>query len=348
MNAVVFDRLNHLQFCEDYPMPVCRPGWAVVKVMSAGICATDLEILKGAFGQPPCVIGHEICGIVTEAAPDVTACRVGDRVVVETAVSCGHCAHCQSGNKHLCESCIEVGFPQIDGGYAQYVACPAGCLHKIPENMSYDEGGILEACLCPFGLIYRNGMHLDETVLIQGAGVAGLSFLQSVKLFSPRKVLVVVRRSSAEKLAYRFGADVVINTAREDLFLRVAEETGGLGVTLSIDAAGAKTTIENAVKLTAKGGRCILYGLPNRQTQIDFPVTDIILKQLTILGGTNNQLAWNPLIRYVAAGKFNVKGMVSQTFLLQEHETALQTVRTRPEGFLKAVFHPWSDRKENL
>ena len=200
MNAVVFDRLNHLQFCEDYPMPVCRPGWAVVKVMSAGICATDLEILKGAFGQPPCVIGHEICGIVTEAAPDVTACRVGDRVVVETAVSCGHCAHCQSGNKHLCEDCIEVGFPQIDGGYAQYVACPAGCLHKIPENIRYDEGGILEACLCPFGLIYRNGMHLDETVLIQGAGVAGLSFLQSVKLFSPRKVLVAVRKDSAEPL----------------------------------------------------------------------------------------------------------------------------------------------------
>lgn len=186
---------------------------------------------------------YRLLSALTEKYPDVKSCRVGDRVVVETAVSCGHCAHCQSGSKHLCEQCVEVGFPQLDGGYAQYVTCPADCLHKIPANMSYDEGGILEACLCPFGLIYRNGMHPDETVLIQGAGAAGLSFLQSVKLYSPRKVLVAVRKESAEKLAYRFGADVVINTAREDLRRRVAEETGGLGVTLSIDAAGAKTTV---------------------------------------------------------------------------------------------------------
>lgn len=140
-------------------------------------------------------------------------------------------------------------YPQLDGGYPQYVTCPADCLHKIPASMSYDEGGILEACLCPFGLIYRNGIRPDETVLIQGAGAAGLSFLQSVKRYSPRKVLVAVRKESTEKLAYRFGADVVTNTAREDLHRRVAEETGGLGVTLSIDAAGAKTTVEDAVCL---------------------------------------------------------------------------------------------------
>lgn len=343
MKAVVFERLNHLQFHGDYPEPACRLGWVVVKVMSAGICATDLEIIRGAFGDPPFIIGHEICGIVTETAPDVANCCVGDRVVIETAVSCGYCSYCQSGNKHLCRDCVEVGFPRIDGGYAQYVTCPGNCIHKIPDNMSYDEGGILEACLCPFGLIYRNGMRLDETVLIQGAGVAGLSFLQSVKLYHPRKILVAVRKESAEKLAMRFGADVVINTAREDLYARVIEETDGLGATLSIDAAGAKKTIEDAVKLTAKGGRCILYGLPGNQTQIDFPVTDIILKQLTVMGGTNNQLAWDPLIRYVADGKFNVKDLVSQVYRLEDFEAALETVKNRPTGFVKAVFHPWGN-----
>ena len=186
-------------------------------------------------------------------------------------------------------------------------------------------------------------MRLDETVLIQGAGVAGLSFLQSVKLYHPRKILVAVRKDSAEKLAMKFGADMVINTAREDLYARVMEETEGLGATLSIDAAGAKKTIEDAVKLTAKGGRCILYGLPDNQTQIDFPVTDIVLKQLTVMGGTNNQLAWDPLIRYVADGKFNVKDMVSAVYRLEDFEAALETVKNRPMGFVKAVFHPWGN-----
>lgn len=343
MKAVVFEKLNQQRFRDDYPNPVCKSGWVVVKVLSAGLCATDLEIIKGAFGNPPSVIGHEICGVITETASDVINCKAGDRVVVETAVSCGHCRHCQSGNKHLCEDCIEVGFPNIDGGYAQYVTCPSHCIHKIPDSMSDDEGGILEACVCPFGLIYRNGMKLDETVLIQGAGVAGLSFLQSVKLYSPRKIIAAVRRESAEKLAYQFGADVVINTSREDLYARVQEETEGLGPTLSIDAAGAKRTIEDAVRLTAKGGRCILYGLPGTQTQIDFPVSDIILKQLTVIGGTNNQLAWDPLIQYVAKGQFNVKDMVSKVYRLEEFETALETLKARPDGFIKAVFHPWDE-----
>ena len=72
-------------------------------------------------------------------------------------------------------------------------------------------------------------------------------------------------------------------------------------------------------------------------------MTDIILKQLTVMGGTNNQLAWDPLIRYVADGKFNVKDLVSQVYRLEDFEAALETVKNRPTGFVKAVFHPWGD-----
>ena len=341
MKAIVWEDIDKLALHNDYPDPECKDDWVIVKVMSAGLCATDLEIIKGEFGDPPSIIGHEVCGIIHQVGKNVTNCKVGDRVVVETAVSCGHCEHCLSGNKHLCDDCTEVGFPHINGGYAQYTTCPSGCIHKIPDNVSFDEGGILEACLCPYGLIYRYGMKDNETVLINGAGVASLSFLQTVKLYNPSKVIVSVRRKEAMDLAYKFGADVVINTKEEDLFERIKEETNGKGPSLVIDGTGAKKPIEDSIKLCGKGGRVILYGLPSSDIQIDFGVKDIIMKQLTILGGTNNELAWDDLIKEVSAGRFNVKDMVSKIFTLEEVDKGIELLRNRPNGFIKAVLHPW-------
>lgn len=344
MKAVVFEDINKLQLHNDYPKPECKKGWVVIKVMAAGVCATDLDIVAGDFGNPPVVIGHEICGDIVEVGEGVKNFKVGDRVVVETVVkSCGHCEYCLNGNKHLCKDAIEIGFPNIDGGYEQYTTCPESCLHKLKDNISYDEGGILEAVLCPYGLIYRYGIKENEIVFIQGTGVAGLSFIQTVKMYNPKKIIVAVRRKESVDLAYKYGADVVINTSEEDLEKRLLEESDGLGPSLSIDAAGAKKTIEDAVKLTAKGGRVILYGLPRRNTQIDFPVNDIILKQITVLGGTNNELAWDALIDDISKGKINIKDFVSKTFKLEDYEKAIALLKERPNGFIKAVLHPWEE-----
>ena len=339
MKAVIWEGVNSLRYTENAPEPEAMPGWVKIKVRSVGVCATDTHIITGRFynGDPPHILGHEICGDVVELGEGVTGLRNGDRVVVETAVSCGKCIHCLTANKHLCDEGAEIGFPPYQGGYAEYVVAPASCVHRIPDSMSYNEGGILEACVCPFGAIYRLGMNVGETVLIQGTGVAGLAFIQSVKLHSPKKIIVAARNPERLEQAKRFGADVAINSAKEDLFARVMEETDGQGATLSIEAAGAPVTLENAVKLTAKGGRCILYGLPGENDNIQFPVKDIIMKQLTVFGVTNNELAWDPLIELVAAGKFNVKDMVTHHFTLDRLEDAVKLVIEHPAGLIKAV-----------
>ncbi|MBQ7248280.1 MAG: alcohol dehydrogenase catalytic domain-containing protein [Lachnospiraceae bacterium] len=341
MKAAVWDGSDILKFDPDYPDPVCRDDWVVIKVMSAGICATDLHIMRGEFGEPPLIMGHEICGIITDIGSRVESCGVGDRVVVETAVSCGHCRYCESGQKHLCSECHEVGFPPHNGGYAQYVTAPANCIHRIPDSMSWDEGGVLEAALCPFGLICRYGVKPGETVLIQGTGVAGLSFLQSVKALGAGKVIVAARNPYRLEQALRFGADTAINTKTENLYDRVMEETGGLGADLSIDSAGAPVTIEQAVKLAAPGGRCILYGLPDGDPDIHFPVKEIIMKQLTVMGGTNNQLAWDPLIELIAEGRFDVKSYVTGHCTLETVNEAVREVRAHPDHLIKTVIHPW-------
>ncbi len=345
MKAVVWDGSRELKFCPDYPDPVCRDDWVVIKVMSAGICTTDLHIMRGEFVSLPFarshILGHEICGVITEAGKRVKTCAVGDRVVAEPMISCGHCRYCKNGQRHLCRDYQEIGFPPNNGGYAQYVTVPENCIHIIPDSMSWDEGGVFEAAACPFGMIYRHGMKDVKTVLIQGTGVAGLSFLQSVRCYGAKKVIVAARNPYRLEQARRFGADVAININKEDLHDRVMDETDGLGVDLSIDSAGAMSTVEQAVKLAAPGGQCMLYGLPDGEPDINFPVREIIMKQLSIMGGTNNQLAWDPLIELIEDGMFDLRSYVTGICTLENTAEAVKEVAAHPDRLIKTVIHPW-------
>ncbi len=347
MKAMLWEGLNRLRMV-DLPEPECKPGELKIKVHSAGVCATDAHIIHGTFfnGNPPHVLGHEIAGEVVAAGTPALEGWLGRRVVVETAVGCGVCEHCRSGNKHLCRDGGEIGFPPYPGGYAQYVCVPWTCAHVMPEGMSYDEGGILEAVACPVGAIRRIGLAFGETVLVQGAGVAGLSFLQAVRAASAGKVIATVTRAHKRDEALRFGADVVIGIRNEDLRERVLEETDGRGVDLSIDAVGAAQTLIDAVDLCAPRGRVLLYGLPDEKALPPFPATRIIMKQLTVLGVTNNELVWDPLLDMVERGVINVRDFVTHRYPLSALPEAIEAVSKRPEGLIKAVVHPWEDETQ--
>ena len=175
---------------------------------------------------------------------------------------------------------------------------------------------------------------------MQGVGVAGLSFIQAVKCYGAKKVIAAGRNLSRLENARHFGADVVINTREQSLEDVVRAETTGLGVDLSIDAAGAAATFANAVKLCASGGVVNLYGIPAAGAKIEIPTDEVIFRQLTIRGGTNNELAWVPLMDLIAQGKFNNADMVTHRFGFDELPAAIDLVDRHPEGLIKAVLVP--------
>jgi len=339
MKAWVWEGKDQIRLDKNYPDPVAKPGWVVLKVRAAGVCSTDVSIIRGRFGawNPPGVLCHEICGEVVTLGEGAKGVKVGDRVVVETSVGCGICVKCRTGNKHLCAEAGEIGFPPFNGGYAEYVAVPDNCCRKTPDAMTDEQGAILEASICPFGAIYRNPPKMGSTVLVQGVGVAGLSFIQSVKCYGAKKVIAAGRNLSRLADAKHFGADVVVNTKEQNLEEIVRAETDGLGVDLSIDAAGAAVTFANAIKLCASGGVVNLYGLPAAGTKMEIPTDEVIFRQLTVRGGTNNELAWVPLMELIAQGKFNNADMVTHRFVFEDLPAAIDLVDKHPDGMIKAV-----------
>ena len=342
MKAVIWKGLYDLEYCQ-VPEPECKAGWVKIKVQAVGLCATEVHIISGKFeaAEPPHILGHEICGDIVEVGAGCDASNIGRRVVVETYVGCGECEFCRTGRKHLCAA-GEIGYPPYAGGDAQYVVVPEGCVRFLKDNISYDEGAILEAVACPFGAVVNARLAPGQTVLVLGAGVAGLSFIQSALALGAKQVLCGVRNDAKAALVRKFGGTVV-DLRTQELHQAVMAATGGMGVDLAIDAAGAPATVAQCFQNVKSGGQVMLYGIPAKDAVVELPVVDCILRQITVCGYTGNEKAWDQLISLVSEGKISLKEMVTKTLPLSKFREAVELVENGGSGVIKVVLHPWED-----
>ena len=342
MKAVIWKGLYDLEYC-DVPEPECKEGWVKIKVQAVGLCATEVHIISGKFevGKPPHVLGHEICGDIVEVGSGCNKENIGKRVVVETYVGCGECEFCKSGRKHLC-SAGEIGYPPYAGGDAQYVVVPEGCVRFLKDNISYDEGAIMEAVACPFGAVINANLKKGQNVLVMGAGVAGLSFIQSALALGAKQVFCAVRNDAKAELVKKFGG-TVIDLRTQDLHKTIMEATDGKGVDLSIDAAGVPVTIAQCFENVKSGGEVMLYGIPAKDTTVELPVVDCILRQIKVCGYTGNEKAWDQLIDLVSEGKISLKEMVTETLPLSKIRDAVDLLENGGNSIVKVVLHPWED-----
>jgi len=338
MKAALWDSINHISIVEK-PMPVADEGHVVVKVKAVGVCATDVHMITGkvALATPPHVLGHEIAGVVEEIGPGVHGWEKGDRVVIDTIISCGRCKACKSGRKELCPDRHEIGYLPYDGGYAEYVRVPVQCLVHLPEEIPFRDAAILESIACPFGAVLRVGIKMGSSVLIQGGGPAGIAFLQAAKLSGAANVILSGR--GAERLAYakKFGADHVIDAANENVLERVMELTNGEGCDYVLEASGNPAAITLAFDACKVGGDVLCYGIPDETAQIPFPFMKMLIKQLRIHGILEYCAGWDTLVSLAASGAINVHDMVTHTFSLDELSKAVELVTSKERSLIKSV-----------
>ncbi|WP_077533304.1 zinc-dependent alcohol dehydrogenase [Massiliimalia massiliensis] len=344
MKAAVWTDYNKVEL-QEVPVPEISSTEALVKVHSAGVCATDLEVITGRFsyGRPPHILGHEIAGEIVAVGADVEERRIGERVVIETSIGCGTCRECKNGDRHLCSQMEEIGTAPHQGGYAQYVKAPADNLVLIPDNVSYDEAGIVESVVCPVGGLMRLGVRFGETVLVYGVGPAGIAFIQGAKAMGAGKVIAVARNDERLQRAKKFGADLLINSKKEDVREKVMEFTGGKGAGLVCEAAGSGATTRSAFECVKRAGRIMLYGIPNKDQANEFSSLDIIMNQLEVYGVLGNPHVWEPLLTLVSSGRINLKDMVYTALPLSEINKAFELMEDPVKKPIKIVVHPWEE-----
>jgi len=308
--------------------PVAGPKDVVIKVDACGVCFHDIVTRNGTLKagvQMPCILGHEISGIVVDTGRDVRGFRAGDRVAtVQRYHICGACRHCRMGRETLCPDRKFTGDAGLVGGYAQYVAIEDDNVALVPDGVALQDASIVA---CAIGTILNamrevGKLSAGESALVTGSG-GGLG-MHAVQLARLAGAFVIAQTTSPEKAGQirALGAhEVIVHARGEDFSAAVRKATGGAGVDVAIDNVGSQL-FEPIRRSMGIGGRWILIGQLTGQF-VPFNPAQLFLKNVSMLSATSTtRRQLEDCLALVARGA--VKPIVSLALPLSEAAQAHQ------------------------
>jgi L-iditol 2-dehydrogenase len=346
---------------EGLPRPTPGPGEVLLEVASVGVCGSDVHYyLDGRIGSQvvtaPIIMGHEFsawvaelgAGACSERSRRVDGLEIGQLVAVEPAIHCGECESCQHGHPNLCPDVRFCGTPPIDGVFAEYTVMPAENCFLLPPGLGPMEGAMLE----PLGIAIHSVdlAHLKpgQTVAVLGAGPIGLLTAAVAKVSGVSTIYMT------EPLAYRrqFALDYIADTALNpyekdtDVVAEIMRLTGGRGVDVAFEAAGAPETPQQAAAVARPGGKVIVAGIPADDT-MTMNASTVRHKGLTIKLVRRMKHTYPRAIRMVQTGMVDVKSLVTHTFPLERIAEAFEMVAAYDDGVLRAVIQVSEEQETN-
>ena len=340
MKVALMDAIGKISYTER-PIPAPKANEVLVKLEYVGICGSDMHYYEtGAIGdfvvEPPFVLGHEPGGTVVEVGADVKHLKVGDRVALEPGKTCGHCEFCRTGRYNLCPDVIFFATPPVDGVFQEYVAHEADLCFKLPENVSTLEGALIEPLAVGFHAANQGGAHVGQTAVVMGAGCIGLVSMMALKAQGVSKVYVVDIMQKRLEKALELGADGVINGREQDVVAVLNELTGGKGIDLAIETAGSEITATQAIH-AAKPGSTIVFVGYSKSGDMNLPISIALNKELTFKTIFRYRHVYPMAIEAVAAGKVNLKGIVTDMFDFDDLQNAMDKSCADKANIVKAA-----------
>ncbi len=267
MKALVFHGPNQIAV-EDMPIPRADYGEAVLRVTLTTICGTDVHILRGEYPVTPgLIVGHEAVGVIHELGPGVTGYKVGDRVLVGAITPCGQCLSCLNGNWSQCGGVPIGGWKfgnTIDGAQAEYLLVPyaQANMAKIPDELR-DEQVILLADIAStgFSAAETGNVRLGDSVAVMAQGPIGLCATAGAKLRGASLIIATESNPARKEMAFKMGADIVLDPKTMDVVAEIQKLTGGRGVDVAIEALGTQATFETALRALRPGGTLSSLGV---------------------------------------------------------------------------------------
>jgi L-iditol 2-dehydrogenase len=325
---------------KDWPEPSPAPDEIKLKIGTAGICGTDLHIIKGSWPcRVPVVIGHEFCGTIVEVGSQVRTFKPGDRVLGSNpARTCGTCYHCRAGNPFMCSARISAGY-MIDGAFAEYFCIAAERCHLLPDEVTFRQAALGEPlAVAVRAAIEQTTVRPSDVVLVSGPGCVGLLTMQLAKLAGARVIVAGIDKDERRlTCAKRLGADRVVNASQEELLKAVSEYTDGEGADLVYECAGVAASIALCLDAVKKEGTLAALGILSGPMQTLF--SQITLKELRVVGSYGYVWnSWRTAIHLLRDRKVKTEELISHEFPLSRFEEAFRTAQDG--SAVKVVFNP--------
>jgi 2-desacetyl-2-hydroxyethyl bacteriochlorophyllide A dehydrogenase len=329
MRAAVFEGNGILKIKEADTPKLMKPDDIIVAIELCSICGTDVHIMSvppGYVATPGTILGHELVGKVVAVGDGVINIKVGDRVVTNPNDYCGVCVYCQKNLPNFCENLIPMGIG-ADGGFAEYVKISERVAHKIADNLKSEIAAFAEPLACIVNGLNKLQIGPANSVLIMGAGVIGLLYVQMMKAYGAYPIIVSEPVAMRREYAKKCGADFVVDPSHEDLQQFVLEKTK-IGVDYAIDVVGAQ--IWEGIKAARKGGTLLLFGL-NGKARPSVEQIQITNKELAVLGTWLANNSFPKAVKILESGILNLEMLITHTLPLDKTGEGIEILR-RGEG----------------
>lgn len=343
MKALLLKEYNLLEYT-DLPEPQIGPDEVLIRVQACGICGSDVHGMDGSTGRriPPLVMGHEASGIIARTGSQVSGWQEGDRVTFDSTISCGRCYYCQQGQINLCDNrqIIGVHLPEYrrDGAYAEYVAVPARILYRLPDEVSFEHGAMVEPVSIAVHAASLAPIRLDDTAVVVGAGMIGLLLIQVLRAAGCGRIVAVDLNPHRLERAAELGADVGLQPDQEDVPARLRELTGGRGADISFEVVGITPTVKLAVQALKKGGTLVLVG--NLSPLVELPLQAVVSGQLTLVGSAASCGEYPACLNLMGRGVVDLDAIISAVAPLSEGASWFDRLYKGQENLLKVILRP--------
>lgn len=317
-------------------MPVPGPGEALIRIMTAGICGSDIGAFRGTNNlvSYPRIIGHELAGIIESVSEDnPKGFKVGDKVIVDPYLYCGHCYPCKIKRTNCCTSLHVLGV-HVDGGMAEYFCHPADMLIKMPDDMSWTDAAMAEPLTISLHGIHRGGLKAGEYCAIIGAGPIGLLAGMIAEAYGAHAILLDLVQERLD-FAKELGIEYTINSKEENPEERIREITGGEMAHQVMECSGANAAIRSSLDYVSHAGRITLTGWPKTETPL--PTDAITRKEIDIRGARTSAGEFEEAIDLIYTKKVDIARILTKTISIDEAPEVIRDIEKNPGNYMKVV-----------
>lgn len=325
---------------EEMPKPDIGPEEILVKVISSGICGSDvMEWYR--IRRAPLVLGHEIAGDIVAVGSKVKKYKAGQRVFVSHHVPCMECRYCKSGHESTCDTLRTTNF--YPGGFAEYVRVPEVNVDRgvyvLPRELTYDDGAFIEPLACVVRGFRLGGFEPGDSVLILGSGIAGLLNIKLAKVLGAERIVATDISRFRMGAAKRMGADAVID-GNADVPKLVRDVNGGRAADFIVVSTGAQTAFDQAFRCVDRGGTVLMFAPPSPGTSVSVPFDELWKDEITI----TSTYAGSPkdimeAIEYLKSRSLVVSDMITHRFGLADTGKGFALVAKADES-IKVIVEP--------
>ncbi len=327
----------------DLPLPQIGEEDVLLRVKGVGVCGSDLHQYHGKQSWKvnyPVVLGHEFAGEIVRAGSRIVGFAAGDRVVSETAAVIDAASpFARAGQYNLDPNRLGFGYG-VNGAMTQFVRVPGRCLHRLPDELSFEKAALTEPCCVAYNAVCMNTrIRPGDSVAVIGPGPIGLLCALMAKLSGVSPLLVIGTPADAKRLgiAHEVGATHTLGANGEDVAEFVRGLGDGYGVDVVIDAAGVSSSLKLALDLVRPGGQIAKVGWGPQP--LGFSLDPLVQKAVTLQGSfSHNFPMWERVIAMMASGQINPDPILNRVAPLEEWQSAFDAMQSGE--LVKAVLTP--------